>query len=75
MTTVTVTADTPTKPVTWCKDSSITAGRYELADGTKVLVRQSKSGKFYACQRIDGRWSYTPGLIWRLSAEMAKQAG
>lgn len=53
----------------WCQsgDVPITVGTYLLRDGTEVNVKQSRTGRFYACGP-DGE--YQPGLIYRLRAEL-----
>lgn len=53
----------------WCQSGAVpvTAGTYLLTNGMTVIVRQSSSGRFYAC---DQHGVYRPGLIYRLRAEL-----
>lgn len=56
----------------WCKSMSvpIREGAYEMTDGRTVQVVQGRSGKFYA--KADDE--YQPGLIYKLRAELEKEA-
>lgn len=56
----------------WCLSGAvpITPGNYAMDDGTKVTVKQARSGRFYAV--VNGR--YAPGMVWRLRAELESKA-